>query len=291
MGYVVNLLTLVCIYTTLTASMDLVLGYAGMFSFVHAALAGVGAYTAALMALHFGAGFAVALAAAIVTTAAVSLLTALITARLAGTYFILGTFCAANVISSVLENWVEVTNGANGLYGIPTANLLGIPVGGGLPYLIFSLAAALFVLFVKWRLVSAPLGIALQAIREDEVVASSLGHDVARVRISIFVLGGAATALSGSLLAFYLRFLDPTTFAFPQTIFIWAALFVGGSVSTLGSVVGPLILVLFPEALRFVGLSGGHVASVQQALYGLLLVLLMIYRPQGVCGGNALRRG
>jgi branched-chain amino acid transport system permease protein len=288
-GYVVNLLTLVCIYTTLTASMDLVLGYAGMFSFVHAALCGVGAYTAAFMALHFGAGFAVSLTAAIFVVAAVSLVTALITTRLAGTYFILGTFCMANVVSSVLENWVDVTNGANGLYGIPTANLFGIPINGGLPYLIFCLAAALLVLFVKWRLVSAPLGITLQAIREDEVVAASLGHDVTRTRIAIFVLGGAATALSGSLLAFYLRFLDPTTFAFPQTIFIWAALFVGGSVSTLGSVVGPLILVLFPEALRFVGLSGSHVAAVQQALYGLLLVLLMIFRPQGLCGRYAPR--
>ena len=91
------------------------------------------------------------------------------------------------------------------------------------------------------------------------------------------------------MLACYLRFLDPTSFSFSFTILIWAALFVGGSVGTLGTIVGPAILVLFPEALRFVGLSGPHVANVQQALYGLLLVLLMMFRPQGFFGRHSMR--
>jgi branched-chain amino acid transport system permease protein len=109
------------------------------------------------------------------------------------------------------------------------------------------------------------------------------------VRIVTFVIGSAIAAVAGTLLAFYLRFLDPTTFAFPFSIFIWAALFVGGSLSTLGTIVGPAILVLFPEALRFVGLSGPHVANVQQALYGMLLVALMMFRPQGFFGRQSLR--
>jgi branched-chain amino acid transport system permease protein len=289
MGYLVTLLTIISIYTMLTASMDLVLGYAGMFSFVHAALYGVGAYAAALVALKLGLGLEVAFLAALVVTVAVSFVTAVITVRLEGDYFILGTFCVANVISSTMDNWTDVTNGANGLYGIPAARLFGWTITPGVPFLLVTALVAALVLWIKYRLVSAPFGICLQAVREDEAVAAVLGHDVRRVRIVVFAIGGAITALAGTLIAFFLRFLDPTTFTFAFTIFVWAALFVGGSVSTLGAIAGPAILVLFPEALRFVGLSGTHVANVQQALYGLLLVVLMLYRPQGFFGRHSLR--
>jgi branched-chain amino acid transport system permease protein len=289
MGYVVTLLTIISIYVMLTASMDLVLGYAGMFSFVHAALYGVGAYAAALSVLNFGVGLVPAFLAALAATVLISLVTAFITVRLLGDYFILGTFCVANVVSSVLDNWTDVTNGANGLYGIPEARLFGLTVEPGVPFLLLTALLTAVVLWIKHRLVASPFGICLQAVREDDAVAAVLGNDVRRVRIVVFAIGGAMTALAGTLLAFYLRFLDPTTFTFAFTIFVWAALFVGGSVSTLGTIVGPAILVLFPEGLRFVGLSGSHVAAVQQALYGLLLVVLMIYRPQGFFGRHAMR--
>jgi branched-chain amino acid transport system permease protein len=289
MNYLVTLLTLISIYAIITASMDLVLGYTGMYSFAQAALYGVAAYTAAVVAMKFGQGFLVSLLAALTVTALVAFVTVAITIRLTGDYFVLGTFCAANVISSVIDNWIDVTNGANGLYGIPQAEIFGVNVGPGLPFLGLSLCVATLTLFLKWRLVSAPLGLVLQAIRDDHVAASVLGYDVRRTRIVIFVIGGIGTAFAGSLLSFYLRFLDPTSFTFGFTMFVWAALFVGGSVSNVGAVVGPAILVLFPEALRFIGLSGTYVAASQEALYGLLLLVLMIFRPRGLCGGYAVR--
>jgi branched-chain amino acid transport system permease protein len=289
MGYLVTLLTIICIYTMLTASMDLILGYAGLFSFVHAALCGVGAYSAAFVMLKLGWGLVPATLAAFAVTALVAQATAAVTVRLDEHYFILGTFCVANVILSVFENWTDVTNGTSGLYGIPVASLFGWTIAPGLPFLVFCLVLTGAVLFVKWRLVSAPLGITLQATREDEIVAWVLGHNVRQVRTVTFVIGAVITAMAGVLLACYLRYLDPTSFDFSFTILIWAALFVGGSVGTLGTIVGPAILVLFPEALRFVGLSGPHVANVQQALYGLLLILLMMFRPQGFFGHHSVR--
>jgi len=289
MGYLVTLLTIICIYTMLTASMDLILGYAGLFSFVHAALCGVGAYSAAFVMLKLGWGFVPSALVAFAATALVAQATAMITVRLDEHYFILGTFCVGNVILSIFENWTDVTNGTSGLYGIPVASLFGWTIAPGAPYLVFCVALTAMVLAVKWRLVSAPFGIALQAIREDEIVAAVLGHHVRHVRTVVFVIGAAMTALAGVLLACYLRYLDPTSFDFPFTILIWAALFVGGSVGTVGTVVGPAILVLFPEALRFVGLSGPHVANVQQALYGILLILLMMFRPQGFFGHHSVR--
>jgi branched-chain amino acid transport system permease protein len=289
MNYLITLLTLISIYAIITASMDLVLGYTGMYSFAQAALYGVAAYTAAVVAMKLGQGFLVSLLAALVVTAVVAFVTVAITVRLDGDYFVLGTFCAASVISSVIDNWIDVTNGANGLYNIPMAEIAGFKFPPGPPFLGLTLVVAAIALFLKWRLVSAPLGLVLQAIRDDDVAASVLGYDVRRTRVVTFVIGGVGTALAGSLLSFYLRFLDPTSFTFGFTMFVWAALFVGGSVSNMGAVVGPAILILFPEALRFIGLSGTYVAASQQALYGLLLVVLMIFRPRGLCGGYALR--
>jgi branched-chain amino acid transport system permease protein len=289
MNYLITLLTLISIYAIVTASMDLVLGYTGMYSFAQAALYGVAAYAGALVAMRLGHGFLISLLASVAFTALVAWVTVVITARLDGDYFVLGTFCAASVISSVIDNWIDVTNGANGLYNIPVAQIGNVSFPSGLPFLGLTLVVAALALFLKWRLVSAPLGLVLQAIRDDDVAASVLGYNVRQNRIVIFVIGGMGTALGGCLLAFYLRFLDPTTFTFGFTMFIWAALFVGGSVSNMGAVAGPAILILFPEALRFIGLSGTYVAASQQALYGVLLLVLMIFRPRGICGGHALR--
>ncbi len=289
MNYLITLLTLIAIYAVITASMDLILGYAGMYSFAQAALYGVAAYAAALVAMKLGQGFLISLVAAVLMTAVVAFVTVAITVRLDGDYFVLGTFCAASVISSVIDNWVEVTNGVNGLYNIPIAEISGFKFPSGVSFLLLTLMTAGITLFLKWRLVAAPYGLVLQAIRDDDVAASVLGYDVRRLQIITFVIGSIGTAVAGSLLAFYLRFLDPTSFTFGFTMFVWAALFVGGSVSNMGAIVGPAILILFPEALRFIGLSGTYVAASQQALYGLLLLLLIIFRPRGLCGGYALR--
>ena len=125
MGYIVTLLTIICIYTILTAAMDLILGYAGLFSFVHAALCGIGSYAAAALMVKLGWGLVPALGVALVVTALIAWATAGITVRLEGHYFILGTFCVANVVESVMENWTDVTNGTSGLYGIPVTRLFG----------------------------------------------------------------------------------------------------------------------------------------------------------------------
>ncbi len=287
MGYAVTLLTIIAIFTILTASLDLILSYTGLFSFAHASLYGVGAYTAALIAMNLSHDLVIAFVAALVVTAIVALVTVGITLRMVGDYFIMGTVCVANVISSVMDNWTDVTNGANGLYGIPAADVAGFSVSVGWPMLVLAVVIAALALFIKWRITSAPLGIVLQAIRDDEVVASVLGHDATRTKVLIFTIAAGGNALAGTLLAYYLRFLDPTSFGLNFTIFVWAALFVGGSLSVLGSLAGPTLLVLFPEALRFVGLSGTQVANVQQALYGLLLILLILFRPQGLVGRRA----
>jgi branched-chain amino acid transport system permease protein len=127
----------------------------------------------------------------------------------------------------------------------------------------------------------------LHAVRDDEAVAMALGINVVRTRIVIFTIGGGFAALAGALGAFYFRFITTTSFTLTTMILLWAMVFVGGSGSLLGALAGPAILVLFPELFRFFGGTTWDIANIQEALYGLLLVLVMLFRPQGIAGRRA----
>lgn len=284
LDYIIYLVVLVALYCILSASLDLLVGFTGILTFGHAAFYGIGAYSAAILAKRLGQGFFVGLLAAIAVTAIVAFVVAIPALRLTSHYFVLATYGFSVIVSTVMTNWVGLTNGPSGISGIPEVDVAGVPLGGSFAFLGLTLAAAAIVLFAKWRLASSPAGIALRAVREDPTVAEVLGKDVVRTRVTIFVLAGACTAIAGTLLVYHLRIVNPSLFDISFTIFLLAALFVGGTGTTLGTIIGPAILVLFPEGLRFVGLTGDYVAQVQQALYGLLLVLLMLFRPQGLAG-------
>lgn len=289
MDYVLGLLILVCIYAIFTAALDLLVGYTLLLSFAPAAFAGIGAYAAALTATKLGFGFVPALLFAMVCTAALAALLAIPLLRMRGEYFLLATFGLSMVAASVLDNWVDLTNGPFGVRGIPRPALLGLGADSTAKMLVLCIVLLAVCLYVKWRLVRAPFGVALRAVREDETVAQTIGKDVWRIRLIVFAISAAFTAVGGALFAYYLRFIDPTLFYFHATILMWAALFIGGCGSILGNILGPAILVLFPEMLRFVGLTGGNTAHMQQALYGALLVLLAIFRPQGLAGTYRFR--
>jgi branched-chain amino acid transport system permease protein len=289
MSYIANLIASVGIFAILTMALDLLIGYAGLLSFGHAAFFGIGAYTAALLA-GVGVNPWIAVAAGGLLGALLSIAVAVPALRLRGDYFVLATFGVSMMVSSVFENWVDVTNGPYGIYGIRGKFWGDLPPGFDLP--IFALTVVGFVAalaFVKYRLVGRGFGNSLRAIRGDEVVSESLGKDISRFQVFVFAIAGAMAGIAGALLAYQLRFIEPSQFTFHLTIFVWATLFVGGCGTILGNILGPAILVLVPELLRFAGLSGGHGPHVQQALYGVLLVCIAMFRPQGLVGVFRLR--
>jgi branched-chain amino acid transport system permease protein len=134
------------------------------------------------------------------------------------------------------------------------------------------------------RLVRAPFGRVLRAIREDEVFTQSLGKSVTGFKVKAFVIGAALAAVAGSLYAIYITFIDPTSFTVQESIFMLAIVIVGGAGNLWGSVIGAVVLVSLPELLRFVGLPSAIAANVRQILYGGLLVVMMLWRPQGLLG-------
>jgi len=284
MNYVVLILTVMCIYAILTLSLNLLVGYTGIPSFAHGVFFGIGAYMVALEMLRLGLPFPLAVVIATIGTGLIAALVGVPALRLGGDYFFLACFALIFINTRILFNWQDVTNGSHGLYGIPRPSLFGSPVGSGWPFLLLALVALAIVLLIIWRLTSSPYGLMLQGIRDDELVASTLGRDVPRAKVVVFGIAGGLAAVAGGLYATFYGVIDPNPFGVPVIILLWSMLFIGGAGNLHGPVLGAGILLFLPEGLRLVGIEGVKAGEIQQMIYGLLLIILMIFRPQGLAG-------
>jgi branched-chain amino acid transport system permease protein len=138
-------------------------------------------------------------------------------------------------------------------------------------------------LICRW-ITSSSFGRVLKAIREDEQAIQTFGYNTIYFKLTIFVIGAVLASLAGSLFASYITFIDPSTFTLNESIFILAIIILGGLANNKGAVLGAVVLILLPEVLRFVGFPSDIAAQMRQVIYGLILVLLMLYRPQGLVG-------
>jgi branched-chain amino acid transport system permease protein len=235
-----------------------------------------------MLTVYAGWDWLPAVAAAVVATAAIAFLIGVPTLRLGGDYFILALFGFQLIVVDVILNLDDVTNGPFGIRGIPRPSVSDYGLASGWPFLIGTAVVTGVVFLIVRRIVTSPLGGKLHAIRDDETVAAALGINVARTKTMIFTVAAALAAVIGGMTAFYFRFVEANAFNSEVMILLLAMAFVGGTRSLWGAVAGPTILVLFPEIFRFIGPVGVDLAKVQQGLYGLLLVLLMLFRPLGL---------
>lgn len=287
MDYTLHLVVLVLIYASLVVSLDLLMGHTGILSFAHAAFYGIGAYATASLTVYGGWDWFSAMMAAVVITAAIAALVGIPTLRLGGDYFILAMFGFQLIVITLILNLEPITNGPFGIRNVPRPSIGSFQVQSGLGMALFIAAVTAIIFWAHWRFARSPMRAMLHAIRDDETVAMSLGIDVVRTKILVFAIGAGFAALSGALMAFYFRYVTANSFVLSTIILLWAMLFVGGSCSIAGAIVGPAILILFPELFRFVGGEGLDIPNIQEALYGLLLILVMIFRPQGLVGRRA----
>lgn len=291
MDYIIHILIMICIYSILGVSFNLILGYAGLIAMCHAAFFGIGAYTTALVCIHSGANFLIGIIAGMLVAGAISLLVALPALRVRDEYLIVTTLALLMIVYTVMMNWLDLTRGAAGLSGIPRPRLFGWEISSPIQFLPLMIIFGLICILVCRRIVTSPFGRALKAIREDEVAAQSLGKNIASFKIRAFVIGGAIAAVAGSLLAHYTTYISPYYFTLTDTIFIFAVVIVGGSANLWGPVLGAFLLVSITEALRFIDISPTIVGFTRQMAYGLILILFMCLRPQGLLGEFSKKRG
>jgi len=284
MEYLGHVLVLVAIYTLLAASLDLLAGQTGILSIAHAAFYGLGAYASALLAVRLGAPFIVGLLAGMVVAVLVSFVVSLPSLRLHGDYFVVATFGFQMIVYSVFNNWMGLTNGPLGIPGIPQPVIFGWRVTSQLDFLTLAAVLAGLAYFVVWRITTSPFGRVLHAIREDEVFAQALGKNTLRFKVTAFAVSGALAASAGSLYAHYITYIDPTSFTVMESILVISMVIIGGAGSPWGPLVGAVVLVTLPEALRFVGFPSSVAANLRQIVYGALLVIMMMFRPRGLVG-------
>jgi len=282
--YILHILVITGIYIILTLSLNLVVGYTGLASLGHAAFSCVGAYTSSLVVLNLGLSPWLGLLIGACVASLIGIVIGFPSLRLKGDYLALATFGFGVIVYSIAKNWVSLTRGPMGLPGIPGFSVFGFQLSEIWSYLILVGLFVLLTFFIIRRVVNSPFGRILTGIREDEIATLAMGKDVDRHKVMVFVIGAFFAGIAGSLYAHYITFIDPSSFTVMESITILLMVVFGGMGSISGSFVGAAILVIFPELLRFLGLPSSIAAPLRQMIYGLLLIILMLRRPQGILG-------
>lgn len=283
-SYAAHLVVFMGIYSMLALSLDLMAGRTGMVSVTHAAFFGIGAYTAALLDSVVGTPFVVSLIGAMIIAACASVPMSVGTARLRGDSFILATFGFQMVVHGVLQNWTGVTRGPLGIGGISHPVVLGWTIDSSIKFAALVVACTVVATVVVSLIVTSPLGRLLHGIREDETFVQACGKSILRQKAIAFAVSSSVAAMSGALYAHYITYIDPTSFTVMESILILSMVIIGGAGSMWGPVVGAVALVSLPEILRFIGMPMAVAANVRQIIYGIMLVVMMLTRPQGLVG-------
>lgn len=276
MDYALHLLVFVLLFGMVALSLNITSGFTQLISLTHAGFFGIGAYATAVLATRFDLPIWITLPLGMLVAGLVGMAVGLVALRTVGDYFIVCTMGVGVILYTVMSNWMDLTRGPLGLPGIPPVRVFDHDLTTKWEWLVLATAfyAALFC--VAWNLKRSALGRVLVAISEDEVFCQSLGKNVALAKLQSFVVGAMLAAVPGALYAHYVSYVDPTSFSIHESIFILSITIVGGLGNLLGSLGAAALMILAPEALRFVGLPTGMAANVRQMLYGSALVLVIL---------------
>lgn len=284
MDLFLHLCIMILIYIIFALSLNLEVGYTGLFNFGHVAFFGIGAYASALLTLHH-VPFELSLLIALAMAGSWGFLLSLPNLRLRGDYFGIATLGFGEIIRMIFQNEVWLTKGPMGLPGISKPILFSYRFATLPQYFLLALGFAIITFLVLRIILRSPFGRVLRAIREDEVATEALGKNVFRFRIKSFVIGSFFAGLAGTLWGHYITFISPGDFTLLETILVLLIIVLGGKGTEWGPVIGAVLLIFFQESLRFLRLPAEYtryLAPLQQMIFGGLLVLLMIFRPEGI---------
>lgn len=277
-AYYLQVLIFIGINTLLALSLNMLMGYAGQISLGHAAFYGIGAYTTAILSTTYNLSPWLALPIAIFAAVAIAYIVGIPTLRLTGYYLGMGTLGFGMIVSIIFREWYSVTGGASGFVGIPPLEIGSFSFDTDRRYFFLVWGVVLFFFIICRRIVDSRVGRALRAIHDGEHAAAAVGVNTAAMKLSIFVLSAAMASLAGFLYAHQVFFISPETFSFLASIRIVTMVVIGGMASIWGSLLGASLLTLLPEWLH-------AFADYEMMVYGLVLMLVMIFLPQGLTRG------
>ncbi len=279
-GYHLHLLILSTIFAIVVAGLDLTIGYGGLLSLGHAAFFGIGAYTSALLFLHFRIPMWGGLIAGGALAALAAYLLGMLILKVRGHRFVITTVAFAEIMRLVANNWEDLTRGQHGLPGIlpPVIDIPGLGTIDFVSKTAFFYAVVVIAAIsvaVLLRIARSPMGRGFAALRENENLAESVGIDVRHYAILSFAIGGFFGGVGGSLYAHYVSFVGPDLFEFSYTMIFLVMVVTGGKGSIIGPVIGAFAFTLLPEYLRVA-------EEFRFVIFGVILIVVMLFFPSGL---------
>lgn len=273
-GYVLYVVNLLMVFVVLSLGMHVVIGEAGQFALAHAAFYGIGIYTAGLINAAWHPPFIVSILAGGLLSAALGFLIGYLALRMRDIYLALATFAFGEAMQWVFLSWERVTGGSNGMQMQP-AELFGYKLTNDLQAYPFVIVLAALMLWLTVALARSQYGSALRAVRESDVAAMAMGINVKAMKQSAFAISAAFAGIAGGMYTLFTSFIHPESLGFQTTILVLTMVVVGGMGSVRGAVAGAIAFGLISELLR-------QLMSVQEIIYGLILMGFMMFRPKGL---------
>ena len=280
--FLIHLLILFLIFLIFVLSLNLSMGYTGLFNLGHIAFFGLGAYASTMLVLN-GFPYLGALLLCGILASLFSLLLSLTSIRLRGDYLAIATLSFIFISESIALNLKE-TNGPLGIRSIPRPEIFGIDFVSNDSFFVLAFSLALITFLFLKVLIRSKFGLILQSVRDDELASRALGYNVEKIKIISFAISAFFAGIAGSLYASYISFIDPSIFSLQLLLETLCMLIVGGMASLEGSIIGVLLLTFLPEPLRFIGFPPTIVGLAREVVFSLLLILILLIKPKGILG-------
>ncbi len=284
--YLISLLGLVPIFVILGISFNLLLGYGGLLSVSHGAFFGTGAYTTAILIKDYHLEFLPAVLAGALLAGVVSVTVGYAAGRLSDEFLFIVTI-AVQVALVELFNNLALTGRSAGISGIPRPTILGYRFDSGLKVMILSWVVCAVIAVLCWRVVRSPYGRLLKALREDVPAARSLGKRALWTKVTVFAFSSAIAGVAGGLYASHTLYISPAEFTLDRSVEILSITIIGGLAAYWGPFLGAAVVLAIPEALSFADIPDSVAGPINGIVYTLAVLLLLIYRPQGILGRGA----
>ena len=297
-GFAIALGTVFGIWAILAVSLSLVVGFTGLLSVGHIGFFGIGAYTTAILTseasydqLRTGAiptfdwPFFAALPVGVVLAGLVAVVVGVVFNRFRDDIFVLVSFGFAIISFNVFLNWRDLTRGAFGIHEVPRPVIGGWTLDGELEFLILVLVFLAVIVLISWSIVTSSFGRVLTAIREDEQAIGVFGYQATHYKLAVWTISAMMAGLAGGLFGSWTSFVDPNSFILLESMLLVAIVILGGLATIWGALLGAMAFVLLEEGMRFIPfLPTEHIGQARLVILGILLALLMLFRPQGLVG-------
>ena len=297
-GFAITLGTVFAIWAILAVSLNLVVGFTGLLSVGHIGFFGIGAYTVAILTSDtsyeqlrtesiptYGWPFFAALPIGVVLAGLTAIAVGVVFNRFRDDIFVLVSFGFAIISFNIFLNARPITRGAFGIHEIDRPEIAGWSFDGELPFMALVFAFLGLVVLISWFIVTSSFGRVLKAIREDEQAIEVFGYRATHYKLAVWVVSAMMAGLAGGLFASWTTFIDPNSFILLESMLLVSIVILGGLATIWGSLLGAMAFVLLEEGMRFLPFfPTEYVGQARQVVLGVLLVLLMLFRPQGLVG-------